>query len=175
MKKTSIEVTSDELEVLIDIIFDYKERIWNIEDEAEQLKVTDNLNVAFIFLEKANNKFKAKKKFGKADFKQALIDKGCVVQDVEDWCAVRSVFTKRALDGFIKECESNNFSIAEAVKVAADKGWKGFEVKWLTKGGNEQYKGNNSTGNKPYTFDIGRASETLFSQGTGGLSTDKEG
>ncbi|MDM1093405.1 hypothetical protein [Myroides odoratimimus] len=174
MKKTSIEITSEEHSILYDITCNYGESIGNIEDGDELIKANEGLKVAFKFLEKVRTKLNGKKKFGKIEFKEGLILEGADKKDVEDWCEVRKVFTERAFNSFLNECKTNNFPVYEAVKIAADKGWKGFEVKWCNnlKHGREQ---TSQTAVKPYTFDIGRATETLISQGTGRLSTDTEG
>lgn len=51
-----------------------------------------------------------------------------------DWLAVRkekrAVLTQSALDGVANEAAKAGLSVAEAIKFAAQKGWRGFDVGW---------------------------------------------
>lgn len=175
MKKSNVEITSDEYQIMYAMACNYGEAIGNIEDGTKLLKANEELKVVFQFLGKVERKLNGKIKFGKVEFKAGLIAEGADEKDVEDWCEIRKVFTERAFRVFLNECKTNNFPIAEAVKISADKGWKGFEVNWVIKLNNGREQLNTKETNKPYQFDLGRASETLLSQSSGGLSTDTKG
>ena len=82
------------------------------------------------------------KKYTKSDFKKALLDLGAQEQHVDDWFTVRTqkkaAFTKTAFTKFFNECNNNNYPIAQAVKICAERSWVGFEYKWLKNIENEQ-------------------------------------
>lgn len=75
------------------------------------------------------------KKFTKKDFKAELISLGAEEKIVNDWMQVRSekkaVNTETALNTFLNECKKNNFPVGEAVRICAEKSWKGFKFEWL--------------------------------------------
>ncbi len=74
-------------------------------------------------------------KFGKRHFKKILIELGSDEKHTDDWLKERenkkAAMTGTALKSFISECQKNNFPISEAVKICAEKGWKGFKYEWL--------------------------------------------
>ena len=92
------------------------------------------------FTKKVNTK---KTSFTKRDFKNTLIQLGCDPQHVEDWFAVRDRFkapyTKTALKRIINECDRNMYPVSQAIKLCAEKGWRGFEYNWVVnlEGGNK--------------------------------------
>lgn len=79
----------------------------------------------------AKNEFE---KFGKAEFRQTLLDLGVDPQHVEDWIKVRIAkragFTATALQLIFNECTKHNLPIAEAIKMCAGKSWQGFKYQW---------------------------------------------
>lgn len=85
--------------------------------------------------EKEKSSAKKEKRFGKAEFREALITYGADPIHVDDWLAVRSakraVFTETALNGFLNECETHNFFVPDAVRICAENSWTGFKVDWL--------------------------------------------
>lgn len=100
-----------------------KQTISKIEQNSEN----ENVNV--------NEDVNKNKVFNKKVFREKLISLGAKEQHVEDWLAVRakgrSVFTKTAFDKFVNECTKNNFPVADAVKICAEKNWRGFEYQWI--------------------------------------------
>ena len=86
--------------------------------------------------DETNLNFKEKKKKEKFDFEKTLIeDFNCDNQHVRDWMQVRktkkAANTETALSNFINECQKNNFSVSEAVKICAERSWQGFKYEWL--------------------------------------------
>lgn len=134
-----------------------------------------------------NQKNKSSKKvapkkvsFSKNDFKQSLLNHGANEQHIDDWFKVRvskkATFTETALNAFVNECEKNQFSVADAVRVCAERSWQGFKYQWIL---NEQANGTNQTSptasngqKQPYFFDRERAMQTLTSGNAGGFSKD---
>lgn len=76
-----------------------------------------------------------KEKFGKPEFKQALIDAGVEEQHADDWIKVRTAkraaFTLTVIESLFKECEDNNFKIKDAVRISAEQSWQGFKHAWI--------------------------------------------
>src|SRR5690606_22192332 len=134
-----------------------------------------------------NQKNKSSKKvapkkvsFSKNDFKQSLLNHGANEQHIDDWFKVRvskkATFTETALNAFVNECEKNQFSVADAVRVCAERSWQGFKYQWIL---NEQANGTNPTSptasngqKQPYFFDRERAMQALTSGNTGGFPKD---
>jgi len=92
-----------------------------------------------------------KKSFGKPDFRKSLIELGANEQHVEDWIKVRTAkrasFTETVIQSLIKECQQNNFSIADAVRISAEQSWQGFKYSWtlnLNNNGKSQSSTNQS-------------------------------
>lgn len=75
-----------------------------------------------------NNKTTAK------DFKKLLIELGAEENHIDDWFKVRkqkrAAFTATAFTLVINECINNNFSVATAIKTAAENSWSGFKYEW---------------------------------------------
>ena len=71
----------------------------------------------------------------KFSFKNELLNLGADEQHINDWMQVRktkkATNTKTALDAIIKEAKENNFSIAKAVQICAEKNWVGFKAQWV--------------------------------------------
>ena len=61
----------------------------------------------------------------------ALLAEGVERQVAEDWLAVRKAkLTQTALDGVIREAGKAGISVGEAVRIAAERGWRGFKADW---------------------------------------------
>lgn len=77
---------------------------------------------------------KVKKRFGKPEFKEALLHMGVLEQHADDWMKVRvakrASFTETVIESLIKECNSNNFPVADAVRICAEQSWQGFKYSW---------------------------------------------
>ena len=75
------------------------------------------------------------KKFNKSSFRKKLIELDCDEQQVDDWLVVRTAkkgaFTQTALNAIIKDCETNNFLIKDAVRISSERGWSSFKYSWL--------------------------------------------
>ncbi len=124
-------------------------------------------------IEKRKKVAPKKEKFGKAEFRQFLLECGALEQDIRDWFDVRKIFTKRSLELFVQECEKHQFPVASAVKICADKGWRGFQYSWIKQNSkDERINQPTTTIKKPYSFDLIRATKTLFGQDSGGFSQD---
>ncbi len=130
---------------------------------------------------KSSKKVAQKKvSFSKEDFKNKLLELGAELNHVEDWIKVRvskkATFTETALNAFLNECNKNNFPIAEAVKLCAERSWQGFKYQWIL---NENQRNGTAITNtnfasseskQPYFFDRERAMQALTGQTAGGLS-----
>lgn len=85
--------------------------------------------------EKEKSSAKKEKDFGKAEFRQALIDEGADLQHIEDWFKVRTSskapFTRTSLNRFLNECRNNNYPVPLAVQACAEYSWRGFEYQWI--------------------------------------------
>lgn len=78
---------------------------------------------------------KPKPKKPKFSFKDELLNLGADEQHIDDWMQVRknkkAANTKTALEAIIKEANENNYPIAKAVQICAEKGWQGFKFQWV--------------------------------------------
>ncbi len=87
------------------------------------------------------NNSKEDSSFTKSDFKQTLLNHGAKKQHIDDWFKVRdkakATYTKTILDNLLKQCSDNNYPVSEAVKLCAERGWRGFNYDWVknNKGG----------------------------------------
>lgn len=67
---------------------------------------------------------------------QDLIDMGVDEQHAKDWIEVRkrkkAAMTMTALSGVIREAKKAGVTLAEAIRVCAEKSWQGFEASWLS-------------------------------------------
>lgn len=67
---------------------------------------------------------------------QDLIAMGVDEQHAKDWIEVRkrkkAAMTMTALNGVIREAKKAGVSLAEAIRVCAEKSWQGFEASWLS-------------------------------------------
>lgn len=92
---------------------------------------------------------KESEKFGKAEFRQTLLDIGVKKQYVDDWMAVRTakraVFTATALQAIFNECITHNLPVADAIKMCAEKSWQGFKYSWYLKELNDGKQTSNTT------------------------------
>lgn len=73
--------------------------------------------------------------FNTKHFKSILIHLGGNESHVEDWMKVRkdkkASNTKTSLKQFLNECKKHNYPVSDAVKICAERGWKGFKFEWL--------------------------------------------
>ena len=62
---------------------------------------------------------------------QALLALGVDQQVAEDWLAVRKAkLTQTALDGVVREAGRAGIAVGEAVRICAERGWRGFKADW---------------------------------------------
>ena len=63
---------------------------------------------------------------------------------VSDWRKHRkvkkAVLTQRVVDGFKREAEAAGITLAQAVQTSIQRGWTGFDAKWINRGRNPQTK-----------------------------------
>lgn len=82
--------------------------------------------------EKTKKPAKEKANFTATDLMALGVDE----QHAKDWIAVRTkkkaAMTLTALNGVIREAEKAKVSLAEAIRICAEKSWQGFEAGWLT-------------------------------------------
>ena len=71
----------------------------------------------------------------KFNFKDELKKLGVTDQHADDWLQVRkekkAANTQTAFDAFLVEIKRSGKSVDDAVKIAAENGWKGFRAEWL--------------------------------------------
>ena len=68
---------------------------------------------------------------GYLDPLQALLTLGVDQQVAEDWLAVRKAkLTQTALDGVVREAGRAGIAVSEAVRICAERGWRGFKADW---------------------------------------------
>ena len=71
----------------------------------------------------------------KFDFRKSFLDLGVSEQYLDDWLQVRkdkrSPKTKTAFEGILKHIQESGMTANECIKISAEKGWIGFDVKWL--------------------------------------------
>lgn len=65
-----------------------------------------------------------------------LIALGVAPQTVSDWQAVRrskraGPITKTVIEGLVAESAKARISVADAVRIAAERGWQGFRAEWV--------------------------------------------
>lgn len=63
-----------------------------------------------------------------------LTDRGVDPKHASDWLTARgkSALTETALAGVEREAATAGISLADAVRIAAERGWRGFSASWLT-------------------------------------------
>tara|TARA_R110002051_G_scaffold324424_2_gene421644 strand:+ start:38466 stop:39176 length:711 start_codon:yes stop_codon:yes gene_type:complete len=73
----------------------------------------------------------------KFNFKLILVEMGADKEAVSDWMEVRknkkASNTKTALKGFLTQVEKAGITVAQAVEIAAEKSWCGFQASWYEK------------------------------------------
>lgn len=86
----------------------------------------------------------------KFDYRKNLLEK---IQDeklVDDFMLVRknkkATNSETAFNLLIDECEKNNFSLIDAVRICVEKDWKGFKVQWV-KNSQQTFNQNGNTNN----------------------------
>ena len=112
----------------------------------------------------------------KFSFKNELLNLGADEQHINDWMQVRktkkATNTKTALDAIIKEAKENNFSIAKAVQICAEKNWVGFKAQWVKNSEADELQKENQIlkvkeenrklKNKEYHEEIAKQRDVLF-------------
>jgi len=106
----------------------------NVNDKEELVDVKDNREE---IEEKERKKDKEKKK--EFDFRKAMLDSLCLVpKHLDDWMLVRKrkggVNTETAFKGIvrkIREAAKYGLEDDECIRIAAERGWIGFDVSWL--------------------------------------------
>jgi len=83
-----------------------------------------------------NNKYIEKDNIHtKFNFEKELLLLGCDIQHVKDFLQVRKgkrlANTLSSLNLIKNECERYNYPVKDAIKNCAEKGWGGFQYKWL--------------------------------------------
>ena len=68
--------------------------------------------------------------------KQDLIDLGCEPEHAEDWLQTRKdkrapKLTQTALKAIVKQADIAGMTLAEAIQMAAENGWRGFKAEWV--------------------------------------------
>lgn len=186
---TSVEQNSNKSEILLTENSTKDKRIdnnttnvdiINIYSENSNFENSENSDLKNSKKEKEKSCAKKEKGFSKEDFKHKLLELGAELNHVEDWIKVRvskkATFTQTALNAFLNECNKNNFPIAEAVKLCAERSWQGFKYQWIL---NENQRNGTAITNtnfasseskQPYFFDRERAMQALTGQTAGGLS-----
>lgn len=165
------------------------DNIYNNTTNVDIINNSENENSKNQELENSENEKRKKvaqkkeKSFTKVQFKNALVELGADVGHIEDWFKVRiskrAQFTETALNAFIGECNKNNFPVADAVKLCAERSWQGFKYQWIinenqrngTTNSNTSFVG--SEAKEPYFFDRERAMQALTGQTSGGLSENQ--
>lgn len=165
-----------------------KSNIYNNTTNVDIINISENENFEFSENSEVNNSEKEKRKkvaqkkvsFSKEEFKNTLLELGAIESHIEDWFKVRiskrAQFTETALQAFLNECNKNNFPVADAVRICAERSWQGFKYQWII---NENQR--NATGQlsqqpfasstkEPYFFDRERAMQALTGQTAGGIS-----
>jgi hydroxylamine reductase (hybrid-cluster protein) len=68
---------------------------------------------------------------------KGLVAMGVPEQIAKDWLAIRkqkrAPLTETALDAVRRESEIAGLSLADAIRVSAERGWQGFKAEWLNK------------------------------------------
>ena len=77
--------------------------------------------------------------------KQDLIELGCEPEHVEDWLQTRKdkrapKLTQTALKAIVKQADLAGVSLAEAIEISAEEGWRGFKAEWLSNRTNQVQK-----------------------------------
>ena len=79
------------------------------------------------------------------DFKLVLIEMGADKEVTSDWMIVRkkkkASNTKTALKGFLTQVEKAGITVAQAVEIAAEKSWSGFQASWYANIKTDENKG----------------------------------
>ena len=68
--------------------------------------------------------------------KEDLIQMGCDPDHVDDWFQARKdkrapKLTQSALKAIIKQAELAGVTLAKAIEISAEEGWRGFKAQWL--------------------------------------------
>ena len=70
----------------------------------------------------------------KFDFKSVIIEMGANEEAASDWMVVRkkkkASNTKTALKGFLTQVQKAGITVQQAVEIAAEKSWSGFQADW---------------------------------------------
>lgn len=152
------------------------------ESKEQALEFSQNDSIKNQKEKKEKSSAKKEKGFSREDFKNKLLEFGVNENHIEDWFKVRvskrAQFTETSLNGFLNECQKNNFPIHEAVRICAEKSWQGFKYQWVlndqqSNGTNQQPTGfTNSATKQPYVFNREQAMQALVGENSGGFSQD---
>jgi hypothetical protein len=113
------------------------------------IDVSINANINTINKTKLNKTIKLK-----FNYREKLLE---IVKDenlVDDYLQVRKAKklpnTETAFNQLVKECLNNEFEIAEAVKICAERGWGGFKYEWVkNQNKNNEQRNNTNEQTKP--------------------------
>ncbi len=80
---------------------------------------------------------------------EELVNMGCDPSHVADWYQTRKdkrapKLTQTALRGIIKQAELAGMTLAQAVQMCAEEGWRGFKAEWVNNQQRQQQKTNRS-------------------------------
>ena len=70
-------------------------------------------------------------KWNKKRFADELIKLGADESHVNDWMTSRKTFTETSFKSTIKHINNTNQTVAQIVELCAEKGWQGFDAKYL--------------------------------------------
>ncbi len=70
-------------------------------------------------------------KWNKKRFAQELINLGADESHANDWMTSRKTFTETSFKATIKHINNTNQTVAQIVELCAEKGWQGFDAKYL--------------------------------------------
>lgn len=73
----------------------------------------------------------AQVKWGKKRFADELVNLGADRQHANDWMTSRKAFTETAFKSTIKHINKTGKTVFEIVELCAEKGWKGFDAKYM--------------------------------------------
>lgn len=96
-----------------------------INDTVEKPKPVITTKVAI------NPVIKKEPKHNKAAFMANLISRGADPQHTADWMTTRKVFTETAFKSTLTQIEKSGLTVAQAVEMAAENGWKGFKASYV--------------------------------------------
>lgn len=117
--------------------------------QSTKVDICASKNNDLLFDDLPTKKLKEKKEekptkeiFTSFHFRKKLIELGVEEMYVDDFMKIRkdkkASNTQSSLNALLNECDKNNFSIKEAIKICAERGWKGFKYSWIKESIEEQ-------------------------------------